>query len=72
MNASRNETGEVLLLRPEEAARVLRVGRSKLYSLVARGELPVIRVGARGVRIPAGALNEWIAAHIQNRVNDAG
>ena len=52
----------VELLRVEEAARLLRIGRSKLYQLLARGELPVVRIG-RSVRIPRRALEEWIAAH---------
>jgi excisionase family DNA binding protein len=52
----------VELLRVEEAARLLRIGRSKLYQLLARGELPVVRIG-RSVRIPRRALEEWIEAH---------
>jgi excisionase family DNA binding protein len=48
-----------MLLRAEEAARALGIGRSKLYALVAAGELPVIRIG-RSTRIPAAALERWV------------
>ena len=48
-----------MLLRAEEAARALGIGRSKLYALLAAGELPVVRIG-RSTRIPAAALERWV------------
>lgn len=50
----------VELLRVDEAARRLSLGRSKTYELVATGELPVVHIG-RAVRIPAAALSDWVA-----------
>ena len=50
---------DALLLRPLEAARLLGIGRSKLFEMLARNELPVIRLG-RCVRIPRRELAEWI------------
>ena len=51
---------EPLLLRPTEAARLLSVGRSTLYELVAKGAIPgVIRVG-RSIRFSLKALQKWI------------
>jgi len=50
---------EKLLLRPAEAAEAIGIGRSKLYELLADGELPSIRVGGR-VRIPVDALRRWV------------
>lgn len=50
---------EPLLLRVEEAARMLRLGRATVYMLVSRGELPSVRIG-RAVRVPAEALRRWI------------
>lgn len=50
---------EPLLLRVEEAARMLRLGRATVYLLVSRGELPSVRIG-RAVRVPAEALRRWI------------
>ena len=51
-----------LLLRPEEAARVLGIGRSKLFELLATSALPVVRIG-RATRIPAPALRRWVEEH---------
>lgn len=49
------------LLRVDEAARVLRIGRSKAYSMASAGTLPgVIRVGG-SVRVSGKALAAWIA-----------
>ena len=50
---------EPLLLKATEAAKLLGLGRSKVFAMVAAGELPVIRIG-RSVRIPRQALERWI------------
>jgi len=50
---------EPLLLRPIEAARLLGIGRSKLFEMLARQDLPVVRLG-RCVRIPRRELVLWI------------
>lgn len=55
-----NELVRPDLLRPDEVRRLLQIGRSKLYEMIARGELPVTRIG-RVVRIPRGGLERWIA-----------
>lgn len=47
------------VLRPEDVQRILRIGRSKVYEMIARGELPVIRIG-RVVRVPRRELERWI------------
>jgi excisionase family DNA binding protein len=52
---------ERLLLRVEEVAEMLGIGRSKTYELIAAGELPVVRVG-RCVRVPAAAVRRWVEA----------
>jgi excisionase family DNA binding protein len=44
-----------LLLRPEEAAEVLSIGRSRLYELLGRGELASVRIGTSR-RVPAEEL----------------
>ena len=48
-----------LLLKCEEAAKQLSMGRAKVYLMAASGELPSIRIG-RAIRIPADALREWV------------
>ena len=50
---------EPLLLKATEAGELLGLGRSKVFAMVAAGELPVIRIG-RSVRIPREALERWI------------
>lgn len=54
------------LLRAEEVARLLGIGRSKTYELIASGELPSLRIG-RLVRVPRHALDRWIADHTEQR-----
>lgn len=48
-----------VLLTVPEAARLLRVSRNLAYDLVARGELPSLRLG-RVIRIPTQALLDWL------------
>jgi excisionase family DNA binding protein len=47
------------LVRIEEAAKYLSVGRSTLYELTAQGAIPTVHIG-RAVRIPTDALKELI------------
>lgn len=50
----------VLLVRPEDAARVLGVGRTKVYELMRSGALRSVRLdGLR--RVPVAALVEFVA-----------
>jgi excisionase family DNA binding protein len=48
-----------LLLRPEEVAAILGLGRSTIYELLRAGELPAVHIG-RATRIPARDLHRWI------------
>ena len=50
---------EKLLLKPVEAAQVLGIGRSLVYELIARKEIPSVRLG-RCIRVPAESLQRWI------------
>jgi excisionase family DNA binding protein len=60
---------ERLLLRPLEAAEMIGVGRSKVYELLASGDLPSIRIGG-SVRVPLDALRAWIDRQIDESAND--
>lgn len=51
---------DVELLRAEDVARMLRIGRTKAYEMMAAGELPVVRLG-RCVRVPR-RLAAWLGA----------
>jgi excisionase family DNA binding protein len=55
-----------MLLRPTEAADTIGVGRSKLYALLASGELPSVRIGS-SVRVPVDALRAWIDRQLAER-----
>jgi excisionase family DNA binding protein len=48
-----------LLLRPEEAAAVLSIGRSRLYELLGSGELDSVRIGTSR-RVPAEELVRYV------------
>ncbi len=48
-----------LLLKPEEAAEVLGIGRSKLYQLLADGSLDSVKLGGLR-RVSVDALQEFV------------
>ena len=50
---------EKLLLKPSEVAQVLGIGRSLIYELIARNEIPSMRLG-RCIRIPSESLQRWL------------
>ncbi len=51
---------ERLLYRPEDAAQVLGIGRSKVFELMAAGQLRSVQLG-RSRRIPESALRDFVA-----------
>jgi excisionase family DNA binding protein len=52
-------TAEQLLLTPEEAAQVLRVGRTTLYALIKAGALRPIHIG-RSCRLSRAELERYV------------
>ena len=62
---------EKMLLRAVEVARLLGIGRSKTYEMMAAGQLPVVRVG-RSVRVPCAALEEWVRANTSKQPDVLG
>jgi excisionase family DNA binding protein len=54
---------EKKLLTVEEAARVLGIGRSMAFSLVASRQLSSIKIG-RSRRVPTACLDAWITAQM--------
>lgn len=50
---------EKLLLKPSEAAQLLGIERSLMYELLARREIPSVRLG-RCLRIPTESLERWL------------
>jgi excisionase family DNA binding protein len=57
-----------LLLKPEEAAATLGIGRTKVFKLISRGELPAIRIG-RTVRVPTILLEAWVVDRASSVAN---
>lgn len=53
-----NDTTTVLTV--EEAAKLLRIGRTAAYEAVKRGEIPSVQIG-RSLRIPRAALERMLA-----------
>ena len=54
---------EKLLVRPTEAAELLGLGRSKVYALLASGELPMVKIG-KSVRVPVDELRQWVNVRV--------
>lgn len=65
-HASDNGHGSDLLTVPE-AAKFLRISRNLAYELVARRELPCVRLG-RVIRVPRTSLDAWIASQAASGV----
>jgi excisionase family DNA binding protein len=55
---------EPLLLRADEVAKMLGLGRTKVYEMTASGELPTVRIGT-AVRVSRKALSKWIEERIE-------
>ncbi|ROT25615.1 helix-turn-helix domain-containing protein [Micromonospora sp. HM5-17] len=53
------------VLRVEEAARALGIGRSLAYDLIRSGRLRSIKIGSRRL-IPVSAIDEAIAAFMED------
>jgi len=51
-----------LLMKPSEVGQVLGIGRSLVYSLIAQGVIPSVRLG-RTIRVPKASLEKWIIDH---------
>jgi excisionase family DNA binding protein len=58
---------EPLLVRVEEAARILSLSRSTIYEMMDRGELPSVRCGAAR-RIPLAALRAWVERQVASDI----
>ncbi len=48
-----------LLLKPEEVAGIIGVGRSRIYELLASHVLPSVKIG-NSIRVPTDGLRAWI------------
>ena len=55
----RTVSDDTRLMTVPEAAKLLRISRNLAYELVARGEIPAIRLG-RVIRVPRSTLEQWL------------
>ncbi|HJP68173.1 MAG TPA: helix-turn-helix domain-containing protein [Sphingomicrobium sp.] len=53
---------EVITVRIKDACRMTGIGRSKLYELIAAGEIEIVKVGAMTL-IPVDSLRQLTGAH---------
>lgn len=60
VTGSNNSALTPMLYSVGDAARVLSLGRSKVYELIGRGELRTVKVGRRRL-VPADALGEYVS-----------
>lgn len=60
------EPNVLLALRPEEAAKSLRISRSRIYELIQSGEIESIKIG-RSRRIPVEGLRSWMRRSIESK-----
>lgn len=65
------ETGAKLLLKVEEAARMLSLSRSKVFDLISKGEIPSVKInGSR--RVPMDQLTVWVNTQVQQEALQQG
>jgi excisionase family DNA binding protein len=56
---------EKLLVSPDEGCETLGIKRSKMFQLLASGEIPSIKIG-RLRRIPLEALYNWVTTQVKS------
>ena len=71
MSTSQTQPAAALqLLRPSDAAALLRVGRSKIYALLSSGEIPRVLIGS-DVRVKLADLEDYITRQTEQSRNAA-
>ena len=55
---------EHLLLKPDQVAEALAIGKTKTYALIVEGRIPSLRIGG-SVRVPLDLLRAWIAKQVR-------
>jgi excisionase family DNA binding protein len=64
MAETTQNTVQPLLLTISEAAKLLSLGRTKVYELIAHEGLPVVRFG-RAIRVSSISLKRWVESREQ-------
>ncbi len=55
------------LLTVDEVARAFSISKPTLWRMIQRGEIPVVRIAQRNVRIKMSDVNEYIEKHYSNK-----
>ena len=56
------QPAEPICVRVNDAARMIGVGRTKLYELISRGELETVKIG-KATRITTASLHRLVERH---------
>ena len=59
---SGHQPAEPICVRVNDAARMIGIGRTKLYELIASGELETIKIG-KATRITTASLHKLVERH---------
>ena len=59
------DTSERMAYSPGEVADLLGLGKSKIYDMIRRKELPYVKLGSL-TRIPRWALESWLRENLQS------
>ena len=70
MTATPSETVPPLLLTPVQAAAVLGISRTRIFALLARGDIESVQIG-RSRRVPVVALEAFVAQLRQSSADTA-
>ena len=70
MEGPQEGTPERLLLRIPEVAEVLGIGLTKIYEMIATGELPTVRFG-RAVRVSVNTWQKWVGEREQRSIPES-
>ena len=60
MDIKASSTGERSWMTVPEVAEELHIPRTRCYELIARGELPAVRVGERSIRVNRKELERFL------------
>ena len=68
MQEIKQDTVQPLLLTVSQVAKMLSLGRTKVYELIATEELPVVRFG-KAMRVSPVSLKRWIESREQKELS---
>ena len=57
---------EPICVRIDDAARMIGVGRTKLYELIATGELEAVKIG-KATRVTTASLQKFVKLRVSDR-----